>query len=347
MEWSRQLVLGVLLLTMATLTAYVLAAILQLIVFAVTVAYVLYPIRDHLGQRGFSPRLASALSTLCAFVSVVALAAPIVFLTYQRRNNLIGALGRVPNKVEIPLADVTYVVKTEPYTAAAVEWIRDIAVSVAVAVPTVVLGLTVFTIVIYGILYRPQAIRTGVVGIVPEAYRDIPERLHAQTRATLYTIYVLQASTALATFAIALVVFLTLGLDAPFSLAVLAGVLQFIPILGPSILIAALAANEFLLGNIGLAVSILIAGLVLISFMPDAIIRTQLANRTADIPSTLYFVGFVGGLLTLGPVGLIVGPLVVALLVETLTLLSEHVPQEVHSTEPSEQDDTPDGVRVD
>jgi predicted PurR-regulated permease PerM len=60
-------------------------------------------------------------------------------------------------------------------------------------------------------------------------------------------------------------------------------------------------------------------GLVLVGFLPDAVIRTKLAGRTADLPASLHFVGFVGGVLTLGLIGFIAGPL----LVESLVLLSE------------------------
>jgi predicted PurR-regulated permease PerM len=55
------------------------------------------------------------------------------------------------------------------------------------------------------------------------------------------------------------------------------------------------------------------------------LIRPRLAHETAQLPGGLYFVGFVGGLLTLGPVGVIAGPLVVALVVELSSLLSSEL----------------------
>jgi predicted PurR-regulated permease PerM len=67
---------------------------------------------------------------------------------------------------------------------------------------------------------------------------------------------------------------------------------------------------------------IIILGLGLIGFMPDAIIRTQLVSWAADLPVSLYFVGFVGGILSLGIIGFVAGPLIIALLVEVVVLLS-------------------------
>jgi predicted PurR-regulated permease PerM len=60
-----------------------------------------------------------------------------------------------------------------------------------------------------------------------------------------------------------------------------------------------------------------------VSFVPDAVIRTQLADWTGKISPGLYLVGFVGGILTVGAVGLIVGPLVVSLLLEVVEMLAE------------------------
>jgi predicted PurR-regulated permease PerM len=50
---------------------------------------------------------------------------------------------------------------------------------------------------------------------------------------------------------------------------------------------------------------------------------------------TLYFVGFVGGVLTIGPLGFVLGPLAVGLLVETVQLLST-VPEVEGAADPEE-----------
>lgn len=88
-------------------------------------------------------------------------------------------------------------------------------------------------------------------------------------------------------------------------------------------LVVALAVGDLLVEETGRAIAVLVLGLVLVSFVPDAVIRTQLADWTGRISPGLYFVGFVGGILTLGAVGLIVGPLVVSLLLEVIDMLSE------------------------
>ena len=323
MVFTRQRTLGVLLVAIAALAAVILTEILQTVVFAITVAYVLYPLRQQLTQRGLSRRGASAIATVVAFLVVVVLIAPVLYVMYRRRGELFGILERLPETVPISAGGFELVVEVAPLLDATQVWVRQVAIAVAGSAPRHVLSLAVFSFLVYGLLYRPGAVRRAAFRIVPPEYHDIPTRLHLRTRTTLYSIYVIQAATAAATFVLAFVLFSALGYSSPFSLAVVAGILQFIPILGPSLLIVALAASDLLIGASVRAAIVLLSGLVVVSFIPDAVIRTRLAARTGKISSGLYFVGFVGGILTVGPIGLIVGPLVVSLLLEVVELLSE------------------------
>jgi predicted PurR-regulated permease PerM len=322
MDRNRQIVLGGLLFVLLVLTGIVLRAVLQTVVFAVTVAYVLYPVRQWFARRT-SDRIASAIATLTTFFSVVLIFAPLAFILYERREDAISVIQQLPDTISVTVGETVYDVETQPAVDAATEWISDFALNIAVAAPEIALQLTLFTLVLYGILYKPQKVQTAILAAVPPKYHDILHSLHERTRMTLFAIYILQALTAIATFLIAVIVFWALGYDAVLTLAAIAGILQFVPIVGPSLLVLAVAANDVLVGLPVRAVAVLAAGLFLISFTPDAIIRTQLAGYTGKLPATLYFVGFVGGILTVGPMGIILGPLVVALLVEVVHLLSE------------------------
>ncbi|TKX85500.1 AI-2E family transporter [Halorubrum sp. SS5] len=324
MVLNRQRLLGALLVALATLAAAVLAEVLRTVVFAVTVAYVLYPLRQRLVGRGLSRRIACAAATAVAFAGAVLLVAPLLYALYRRRSQLIDLLERIPDAVPISVGGFETVVDIAPFVAAAEGFVRDVALALAGAAPVLVLELVVFTFLVYGILYRPGAVGTAVFGVLPPEYHDIPTRLHERTRRTLYSIYVLQAATAAGTFVLALVVFRVLGYGSPVLLAVIAGVLQFIPVVGPSVLIVALGAGDVLVGQPGRAIAVLVIGLVVVAFVPDAVIRTRLAGWTGKISPGLYFVGFVGGILTLGAVGVIVGPLVVSLLLEVIDMLTEH-----------------------
>jgi len=321
---SRSRVLGALLVATAAIAAFVLAEVLRTVVFAITFAYALYPLRQRLVGRGLSRRVACAASTVVAFLAAALLVVPLLYVLYRQRSRLIDLLRQIPDVLVVEALGLRFPVEVAPVVSAVRIALRDLALAITAAAPRLALELIVFTVLVYGLLLRPDAVGTAVFKIVPPEYRDIPTRLHRRTRTTLYSIYILQATTAAATFALALALFALLGYESPVLLAVIAGVLQFVPVVGPSVLVVALGAGDLLLGETTRAVLVVIFGLGVVAFVPDAVIRTQLAGWTGKISPGLYLVGFVGGILTVGAVGIIVGPLVVSLLLEIIEMLSEH-----------------------
>lgn len=324
MDRNREYILAGLLVALTALSALVLWAVLQTVVFAITVAYVAFPLKRWLTRRRFSDRIASAITTVGVFLVVGLIFAPLVAMLYQRREQLIGFLQTLPDSVSLSTGGFQFVIETGPLISSAIDSIRGVAVEFAVAAPGLTLQLGLFALLLYGLLYKPGAIREAILGATPPEYHDILTRLHGRTRRTLFSLYILQIATAFGTFLIALVLFFFLGYQGALSLAAIAGILQFVPILGPSLLVIALTVSDLLVGNLPRALVVLTAGLFLIAFLPDAVIRTKLSGTTGEIAPSLYFVGFVGGILTIGPLGIIIGPLVVGLLLEAVALLADN-----------------------
>jgi predicted PurR-regulated permease PerM len=320
----KLVVLGLFVAVLAVATV-ALASVIGVAFFGVTVAYVLYPVRRRLVERGLSQRVAAGLSTALGFLTVVLVFVPIGAVIYVRRASVIDFVRELPRTIPVSAFGFEYVVEVTPLIRAAQEITADLAVGVAAAAPVIALKLVLFAFVVYGLLSRPHDLRKAVFNGVPETYHDILTALHERVRDTLYAIYVLQAATAAGTFLVALVVFFGLGYESAFSLAVIAGLLQFIPVVGPSVLVLALAGYQVVIGDVTAAILVATLGLVFVGFLPDAVIRPKLADYTADMPGTLYFVGFVGGVLSLGLIGFVAGPLVVAVLVEVFDIASEEL----------------------
>ncbi|WP_435119576.1 AI-2E family transporter [Halolamina sp. C58] len=317
---TRLLVLALVVLT--ALSAVVLAEVLYTVVFAITVAYTLFPFRQAIVDRGYSRRAATSVVTGVAGLALVGAVVPVVYVLYRRRSVLLDIARELPDRIPIVVGEFSYTVETTPLIAAAAAALRDAALSIASAATVLSLKGMLFAIVVYGLLARPGSVRAVAVGLAPTDFYDVLERYHERIHATLVGIYVVQAATAAATSVVAYVVFSLLGYDAALTLAVVAGVLQFVPVVGPSVVIVALAATDVVAGNVPRATTVLLVGLVVVGFLPDAVVRPRLAAATGELPTTLYFVGFVGGVLTIGPLGFVLGPLAVGLLVETVELLS-------------------------
>ncbi|MFB6207611.1 MAG: AI-2E family transporter [Haloglomus sp.] len=321
----RRRLLAALVVGFSILCAVVLFDVITTVFFAVTVAYVLYPIRQRLAERGLPAYWASAAVTGAAFGVVLVVAGAFAFVIYTRRTSVLALLRTIPAEVTVPLGEVTYTVDTTAILTTLRGGIQVLAVSVATAAPVIALKLFLFAILLFALLVRPGAAGRVAFAVTPPSYHDVLVALNRRVRETLYGIYVLQAATAVGTFLVALAVFWGLGYGAPFTLAVIAGVLQFIPIVGPSVLVAGLAAVDLVTGMPTRAVLVAVLGTVFVGFVPDAVIRPRLASRAAHLPTSLYFIGFTGGVLTVGLIGFIAGPLAVALLVEAVELLSRSV----------------------
>ncbi len=319
----RRYVLAGLLIAVGAVATVLLFEVVDVVFFAITVAYVLYPLRQWLVAHGASRRVASALVTTAAFLAVTLLLAPIAWTLFRRRDSIVELLQDLPETLPVAVFGFEVVIDVASLAELATESLRSLAFSLAADSIFIILQLAMFVLVLYGLQLRPEAVGRAAFEITPPAYHDIIRALHERVGGTLYALYVVQAATAVLTFPIALVVFYALGYESVFVLAVLSAILQFIPIVGPGMLAALLAGYDLLIGMPERAVGIIVLGPLLIGLLPDVIIRPRMASTHAKLPASLYFVGFVGGVLTIGVVGIIAGPLVVALLVEIVELLSD------------------------
>jgi len=319
---QRRYVLAGMLVAVGLVAAILLRRVLATAFFAITVAYVLYPLRQWLGRRGLPARLAAGVCTAVALLVAVALVAPLAAALYFRRGDLFEFFRQLPPT--IPLEAGGFATEIDVYAglATARDELTDFAVDLATAAPVIALQAFLFVLLLYGLLVWPERLRVAFLRPVPPSYHDVVIQFHERTRETLYALYVLQAATALGTFAVGWAVFAGLGYPQAFTLAALAGLLQFIPVIGPSVLVLGLVGVEVVANDVTGAVLVAVLGLVFVGFAPDALIRPRLARLTTGMPASLYFVGFVGGVLTVGVVGVIAGPLVVAFVAETVELLS-------------------------
>lgn len=325
MSARRQWVLAGVLALLGLLAAAVLFDVLGTVFFAITVAYVLVPVHERLVRRGLSAWTASAVATAIAFLSVVALFAAFGFLLYRRRAEMLGFLTAFPKRLTLEAFGFTYAIDATVLLQITREYVTAVAFSLARLAPILAIKGTLFAILVFALLLRRRRARQALLAPIPPGYRDVAAAFHERTRQTLSAIYVLQAATAAATFLVALPIFYGLGYEFAFTFALLAGFLQFLPVVGPSFLVAVLALYRLFEGEVAPAILLLVLGSVFIGWLPDAVVRPRLAQETADLPGSLYFIGFTGGLLSVGPVGFIAGPLIVALLVEATQLLAAEV----------------------
>ncbi|WP_372910447.1 AI-2E family transporter [Salinigranum sp.] len=322
MALPRRYVLGGLLVVLGVVAAALLSDVIGTVFFAVTVAYLLVPVREELVGHGIDDRLATVVVTFAALVGVLAVVAPLVLLTASRLTETLALLSTLPATYEVAFLGRAFTVQVADLRASMVGIVRDVGRQLLVSLPVLLVKFTLFVFLVYSLLQRSEAVAQSLLAVVPPTYRRVAKALNRRARNTLFGIYILQAATALGTFFIALPVFFFLGYDSVVALSTVAAVLQFIPIVGPSVLLLVVAVIHVAAGQLPQALLLLAVGGFFIAWLPDILIRPRLSKRAADLSGGVYFIGFVGGLLSMGAIGIIAGPLVVALVVEAASILS-------------------------
>ncbi|WP_306054816.1 AI-2E family transporter [Natronococcus wangiae] len=321
----RRYVLAGVVAALGVATGAILLEVLGTILFALTVAYVLLPVQKWLVRRGLSEWTGAVAATLIGFAGAIAVFSPIVLTLYVRTEEVIALVEDVPPEIPVAAFDVTYTIDVGEVQTLAVNFLRDVAVSIASSLPVLAIKFALFVILLFALLYKGDAAGRAAVAPVPHEYRDVVYALAARARETLYAIYVLQLATSVASLLIGYPLFWLLGYDMAFTLALFAAILQFVPIIGPSLLVAPIALYHVAAGELAAAALVGVLGIGLVAWFPDVAVRPRLARRSAGLPGSLYFVGFTGGLFTLGAIGIVVGPLIVAVFVEAVDLLADEV----------------------
>lgn len=320
---NRDAGLYVTLLLISALTLWVFSEVIWTVFLAITLAYIFQPLNKKLQKKGFSSPQSSAIATLISFIGLLLLALPFALVLYQRRDILIDFLQDLPQSFELSAMGFEVTLQTTQLIDLTRDAVTDTAVNLAQATPSLALKFILVIVLLYAILRSTKSIETTAVQMVPKSMENILYRYHERIKEVLKGLYVVQASTAILTFVIGLPVFYLLGYEPFISLSLLAGIMQLIPVIGPTLLIIMLAGVEIVMGQVIAALTVFIIGLLLIALLPDMIVRPRLADWTMGLSSSIYLLGFIGGILTLGAIGIIVGPLIIALLLQTIELISE------------------------
>ncbi|MDP2306687.1 MAG: AI-2E family transporter [Pseudomonadota bacterium] len=116
------------------------------------------------------------------------------------------------------------------------------------------------------------------------------------------------------------------GVDRPFVFGVLTGVLTYVPFVGTALVWVPLTANLALAGDWGRALFVL-AWSIIVTASVDNVVRPLIVRGQSGIHPLLILLGVLGGLEWIGIVGVLIGPVLVAMLVTLLTLYTEEVAQ--------------------
>ena len=323
----------------------------NVILWATVLAVVFYPLHQRIRARVGSPAGAAILSTLLVVVLILL---PASFITVAVVRELAGAadnlqagVQKMSNASTIPgLGWVIersrgYVtidpVEAQKFVADRLQvWGAALAASTLVVVGGAVGAVVQMVLVVFTLFYMfrdGENIRQSVYEILPLRriqMHDISVRTKDVIAATIYGVLVISAIQGTLGF----LIFWILGLPSPLLWGVVMFFLSMIPMAGAFLVWVPAAIYLALIGAYVKALILVVWGLVVIGSI-DNFLSPRLVGRRARLHELLIFFSVLGGLEVFGILGLVLGPVVVAITLALIEMVrqsfkppSETLPEE-------------------
>lgn len=315
----------------------------NVLLWAAVLCVVFYPMHLKLLARTGKPSLAATLSTLLVILFILL---PVTAVTVAVVRELSGAATAfqatdhawtMPAGVSRALDFIGRYVdidrdRARTFLASRMQtWGTSLAASTLVVVGGAVGAVVQMLLVVFTLFYffrDGERIRHGAYEMVPlqrVQWADILARTNEVIGATVYGVLAIAAiQGALGTF-----IFWALGLASPLLWGVVMFFLSMIPTAGTFLVWAPAAFYLVLVGSYVKA-GILVAWGVLVIGSIDNILSPRLVGRRARLHELLIFFAVLGGLQVFGVLGLILGPVVVAMTLALIEMAREvgHPPSE-------------------
>ncbi len=185
--------------------------------------------------------------------------------------------------------------------------------------------VVIFVASLYFFLRHGGELIESIRGSLSGEQREVFERFVKPAHAVLYAIYVVHVGTAIITFILAIPFFALIGFSDIVFWSLLCAVFQLVPVLGPSLIMFSIAAYAFATGDSTAGTLCLAVGYPVVAVVPDVVFRPIMMGRKVKLSALLLLLGFIGGLMSAGAIGFIIGPLLLVMLSEALVLASERL----------------------
>jgi predicted PurR-regulated permease PerM len=178
----------------------------------------------------------------------------------------------------------------------------------------------VFFFSLSALLFHGDWLKNRFMTHMPPVICEWVTRLSAVTVDTLYAIYVVQVAIAVLTFFIALPVFYLLGYGNILFFSFLAAFCELIPVLGSSSTFILIGAYALAQGDARGVFILFFLGYLIVSCVPEIYVRPVLVGRRVKINAVIMFIGIVGGILSMGLAGFVLGPVMIVLLITSFRI---------------------------
>ena len=292
---------------------------------AFTLAYLFFPFYKKIESLTKNELLSAFIVT---FLIIIIILIPLGFIANSivRESRSIITLEKI-QIIEGAIAD--YVVE-DPQTKSTLtkisesifDLLRNSASEFLFTIPSKLLSLLVTAFALFYTFMIAEPLIKTIKQTLPVKRKDeLIEHIGNTTYAIVYGLF----ATAIIVFVMAVIGFKLLGLESPFLLGLVIGILSLIPLVGPAVLWLPLGIIKILDQQYPLGIGILILGIII--SLSETLIRIKIIGKKAKIHPIIIFLGIIGGVPLFGVIGVIVCPIVLSILV---VIIKEYYPLKNH-----------------
>lgn len=198
-------------------------------------------------------------------------------------------------------------------------WIHDFAINL----PSFGVQYLIFFLALFLILKNGPGVMSRLQVCLPDPTGSYVGKLARITSDTIYAVFMVNVQIAFLTFFITLPFFTVLGYGDPVFWSFICGASHLFPFFGPQIITLFLGTYALATGDYTRLLAIILIGYPLITGLADFFIRPKLLGTRTAVHPALMMIGLFGGMYTLGAVGIILGPLIIALALAAFETIME------------------------
>lgn len=303
---------------------FLLYPFLKYLVIAFLLTYLLHPLKKRLHARVRSRSLVAVLLLLLVFVAIVL---PMTYVTFKLVKEVRAAVVRVADSpsrtsylesleglIERVTGEATDLeVYQDRFLSEVRGFLLKAAPNVLGSVTDWLLGSFIMFFVMFYSLQEGQGMFERIKHLIPLA-PNLKEKLIEEVKSVTWAVVYGQVMTGLVQGSLGGLGFLIFGVPNPILWGFIMILLSFLPLVGTPIVWLPAAVIKILSGDTFRGIGLLIWGGVLVMNV-DNVIKPRLIAGKSNIHPALVLLGVIGGLKLFGFIGLVAGPLILALVI--------------------------------
>ncbi|MDO8873834.1 MAG: AI-2E family transporter [Methanoregula sp.] len=319
---------SILLILLIILAFAVFWSIMDMVLLGASLAIVLIPFHHRLSLR-MRPWISASVMTLAVLGIFCALGLITLAIFSANSSTLIQMFTTIGNWLNDPLTNpMAYGVPLSKTSISSFLYkgtalFVDYQKTLIAYLPLILFKMFVFFATLFMLFLRGEELWIKIIEHVPLALKKYITRLSDATGDTLYAIYYVQIAIAVLTFFIAIPVFYLLGYGDIIFYAYFAAFCELIPIIGSSAAFILIGAYALTMGDTHGVLILFFLGYLIVSCLPEIYVRPVLIGRRVKIHPVIMFIGIIGGLLTMGLAGFVLGPLIIVLVITSYRMYTE------------------------